>query len=280
MTRKRIRLRNLFLTSTVIVAFSVSCDLDGLLGPTDSGSSGISSKKIAEGLKEALAVGIDSASSELHQAGGYLTNEIIKILLPSDVAQALTFIENLETEIQLLGLLAGPFLGYDFGVFDNMRDSMISSMNRAAEMAAPKSVDIFKTAIFQMTLDDATNILYRDSTAATSYLKEKTFSPLTDLYSPFVDTMLTRAGAHQAWNSISTNYNAVASLYNSLGDPTLLGLPALPFDSLTTDLATYTTGEALDGLFWAVGQEESRIRTDPVARVTELLREVFSLLDE
>ncbi len=262
----------------LLVVLSVSCELDDFLGSSGSSDRSISRERIADGLREALSVGIDSASAELGRAGGYLANEIIRVTLPEDVSTALSFVDSLETGIQLISL-AGPLFGYDFSVFNGMRDSMIISMNRAAEKAAPLSVGIFKDAIHGMTINDATGILYGDSAAATSFLKTKTFSPLTDLYSPFVDSTLSETGAHHAWDGISGNYNAVADMYNALPFFVQNQLPELPYDSLTTDLAQYTTEEALSGLFWAVGQEEARIRSNPAERVSELLQDVFSLQD-
>lgn len=254
-----------------IMALVISCELD-LLSDT-SGEDGITAARVAQGLKEALAVGIDSAATRLgDSARGYLVDEAVRIALPEDVAGALDYVERLE-QIPLAGQVL------EFAALTGLRDSLRTSINRAAEKAAPMSVGIFKNAITAMTIEDARGILNGDSTEATDYLRERTLQPLTDLYSPFVDSTLELVGAHQLWKFISTNYNDLVTQYTTLNALALDRLPEPAYDSLTTNLASYTTEYALKGLFLMVGREETRIRFDPLARVTEILEEVFGLLD-
>ncbi|MBN1578300.1 MAG: DUF4197 domain-containing protein [Chitinispirillaceae bacterium] len=262
----------------------LSCDLDSIFGDTVSigDDSELTEAEVISGLKEALSVGIDTASVHLNAVGGYLLNEAIKILLPEDVKTALSYVENFSSKISLItGALALAGIDiFDFSAFNGMRDSLMVSMNRASEKAAPLSVSIFKDAITGMTIRDGFGILKGDSVAATKYLKIKTFDPLTGVFEPFVDSTLALVGAQVLWQNLSTNYNSMALFYKEIPQNLLdiISLPSLPFDTLSTDLALYTTQKALDGLFYTVGEQETLIRKDPLARITEILRKVFGSL--
>jgi hypothetical protein len=123
-------------------------------------------------------------------------------------------------------------------------------------------------------------ILKGDSTEATQFLREGTFDTLTGVYAPLVNEKLSEVGATRVWTAFAERYNALHSWYEAiLLLPFAGSLPSPPFENLTTDLGKYTTSNALDGLFHVVGEEETRIRRNPVARVTEILREVFGWLD-
>ncbi len=137
-------------------------------------------------------------------------------------------------------------------------DQLVLSMNRAAERAAPSAKRIFWDAIGDMTIEDAQRILGGTPTAATDYFKTKTSASLTLAFRPIVD---------QAMNEVGTTRQ-----YNEL----LGRAKAIPFlKAEDYDLDHYVVGKALDGLFHVVGEEERKIRTDPAARVTDLLKEVF-----
>ncbi|MCS7086774.1 MAG: DUF4197 domain-containing protein, partial [Bacteroidia bacterium] len=130
-------------------------------------------------------------------------------------------------------------------------------LNRAAEDAAVKAKPIFWNAIKNITIADGMAILKGDSVAATRYLQQNTQSQLIEAYRPPIDSVLEQNGAKSTWADVVTGYNALTG------------------KNVETDLTTYTTGKALDGLFYVVGQEEARIRRDPIARVTEILKKVF-----
>ncbi len=239
--------------------------------------------EITSALKSALAVGIDSAAVQLSRANGYLLNEAVKILIPSDAQKAFAYAESLENSLSPQAVTAIEFsLGlFDFQSFAKTRDSLLIAINRAAEAAAPLSVDIFKNRIFEMTVSDGMKILKGDSTAATSYLRKGTFDTLTGVYSPLVNEKLSMVGATRVWTAFAERYNTLHNWYAAVLLLDFTGsLPEPPFEHLTTDLGNYTTVNALDGLFHVVGEEETRIRRNPVARVTEILREVFGWLDE
>ncbi len=194
--------------------------------------------KIGQALKQALQVGIENAVKLTGRTDGYFKNQTIKILMP----------EKLKTFER--GLRA---VGYDRQV-----DDLILKMNRAAERAAPAAKKIFWDAIGEMTIDDGRRILNGPETAATDYFKDKTTSELTAAFSPIVHRTMGEVGVTRQYQDLFGRAQSI------------------PFLSLEAfDLDRYVVGRALDGLFHMVGDEEKKIRTNPSARVTDLLREVF-----
>jgi len=195
---------------------------------------------VASGLKEALSVGTKNAVGLLSKKDGYFGNETVKILLP----------ENIRRVGDALRMA-----GYQKEV-----DAFILSMNRAAEKAAPKAADIFAGAIQSMSIDDAQKILSGGNTAATEYFKSKTSTQLFNAFKPDISKSMNEVG-------VTKSYKAMTDRYLSI-------MPFAKIDSL--DLDNYVTNKSLDGLFTMVGQEEAKIRTNPAARTTELLKNVFA----
>lgn len=194
--------------------------------------------KIVQGLKEALQVGTGNAVGTVSKLDGYYKNPEIKIPLPGTVQKV---------EKVLRGVGYGPKL-----------DEFEVSMNRAAEIAAPEAKAIFLDAIKGITFDDARNILDGPDNAATLYFKDKTHARLHEIFKPIVHGSMSEVG--------------VTSKFQELSDKAR----TIPFtDSLSMDLDEYVTDRALDGLFFMVAAEEKKIRSDPAARVTDLLKEVF-----
>jgi len=195
--------------------------------------------KIASGLKEALKVGAENAVKLTGKTDGYYRNEAIKILLP----------KNLRTMERGLRAVGGG----------QKVDEFELSMNRAAESAAPEASKIFADAILKMTIDDARRILNGGDTAATDYFKSKTTGELTITFRPIVKQSMDKFAVTQQWNALVGQFRSI------------------PFaKSPSLDINQYVVGKALDGLFFMLGQEEKKIRTDPTARVTTLLKEVFT----
>jgi hypothetical protein len=193
---------------------------------------------IISGLKEALTIGTRNAVKNVSAVDGYLGNMDIKIPMP----------EKIRTVADVLSRF-----GYRKQV-----DDFIVSMNRAAERAAPKATDYFVGAIREMTFDDARNILNGGDTAATDYFKSKTYDKLYDAFKPAISSSMNEVG-------VTRSYKEMIGKYESI-----------PFvERKSVDLDHYVTAKALDGLFYMVAQEEKDIRTDPAARVTELLKTVF-----
>lgn len=194
--------------------------------------------EITQGLKEALRVGTDSSTYNAHKLDGYFKNTEIKIPFPPDAQGAETILRN-----ALLGSLV---------------DELVLKLNRAAEDAADDAKGIFIDAITRMTIIDALSILDGANNAATIYLRSKTYDSLKIIFKPQIVASLSSVGANQAWSTLTTAYNKI---------------PLVP--PINTDLADYATTKALDGLFILVADEELKIRTDPAARVTEILQKVF-----
>ena len=137
-------------------------------------------------------------------------------------------------------------------------DEFELSMNRAAEKAAPAAHDIFKEALTKMTFDDARKIFTGDNTAATQYFKSKTSTSLTTAFKPTVESAMEETGVVQQYKHL------------------VGGVPSLPFGRVQSfDITDYVVGKTLDGLFFMLGEEEKKIRTNPAAQVTPLLKEVF-----
>lgn len=197
-----------------------------------------SNGKIADGLKEALRIGAANAVGITGRVDGYFLNEAIKILLPEPL-------RKVERALRIAG-------------FGKKLDELVLGMNRAAEAAAPFAKDIFGNAIRQMTFADAAKILKGGDTAATDYFREKTTPELTTLFRPPVAKVMGEVGVTQQFSQFFRQISR---------------LPFLKIDSL--DLEGYVVERALFGLFHVLGQEETKIRRDPAARVTGLLKEVF-----
>ena len=194
--------------------------------------------KIIAGLKEALSIGTGNAVLDVSQIGGYFKNQAIKILIPE--------------EIQKTGDMLRKF------GFGKVVDDFEHSMNTAAEQAAPKAKTIFINAITQMTFDDARRILNGPDTAATDYLRAKTSIAIAALFRPIITDSMNKVG--------------VTRLYKQMVEP----LKMLPIASpVPVDLDGYVTEKALHGLFTMVAEEEKKIRLNPAARVTDLLKDVF-----
>jgi hypothetical protein len=199
---------------------------------------GSSDSRTASGLQEALSVGADHAVNLTGVTDGFFRNEAIKILLPEKV-------RGLEKGLRLAGM--GPKV-----------DEFELSMNRAAEKAAPAARSIFKDAITHMSFDDARKILTGGDTAATEYFKAKTSTQLTPAFRPSVESAMDQTGVVKQYKQLTG------------------GVGSLPFGSSQNfDITQYVVGKTMDGLFYMVGQEEKKIRTDPAAQVTPLLKEVF-----
>ena len=204
------------------------------------GSKGdLSNDEIIQGLKEALQVGTENAVKLVSKPDGYYQNPDIKIPLPESV-------QKVEKVLRATG-------------YGEKVDSFELSMNRAAERAAPEAKSIFGDAITQMTFDDAKKILNGQDNEATLYFEDKTSARLQEVFKPIVKDAMGEVGVTQSFQDL----NARAE--------------SMPFGkSLSFDLDQYVSDGALKGLFKMLAEEEKRIRTEPAARVTDLLKKVFA----
>jgi len=208
------------------------------LGSAVGGGGGLSDAKIGSGLQEALKVGTGNAVTQTGTVDGFLLNKAIKILMPKTL-------QNMEQPLRLVGY--GPQI-----------DEFVVGMNRAAEKAVPFAKEIFWDAIGQMTFDDARKILNGNDTAATDYFKAKTSKKLQTAFRPPVENVMNQVGVTRQYNDLMGRYQNV------------------PFaKSITFDIHQYVTEKATDGIFYVVAQEERKIRHNPAARVSDLLKEVF-----
>lgn len=213
-------------------------ELLNTLTKTTGQGSDLSTGEIVDGLKEALEIGTDNAVKLVGKEGGYSQNPKIKIPLPGSV-------EKVQGMLRALGY--GPQL-----------DEFDKSMNRAAEVAAPKAKAIFWDSIKQMSFTDAKGILDGGDMAATNYLKEKSSGELEEVFRPIIHNAMGEVGVTQK--------------YQDLSKP----IENLPFaQGAVPDLDGYVTDGALNGLFHMLGQEEKKIRQNPAARGTDLLKKVF-----
>jgi hypothetical protein len=202
------------------------------------GDQELSQSQIIDGLKEALVVGTGNAVETVSQVGGYFENPAIKVPLP-DAMQSIAPLVRAA--------------GYDAQV-----DAFVMSMNRAAERAAPEAKNIFWDAIKAMTVSDAQKILKGRDNEATLFFKEKTSGQLNELFKPIVHDAMSEVGVTRKYQELEEKVKTV------------------PFvSSYTFDLNEYVNNKALEGLFFMLGEEEKKIRQDPAARVTDLLKEVF-----
>ena len=203
----------------------------------NSGSSGLSTGEIISGLKEALSLGAQKSGDKLSATDGFFKDAAVKILLPEQI-------QNLEKKMRLLGM-------------GKLVDNAILSMNRGAEDASKTAAPIFLAAIKKMTVTDALNILRGTDTAATGYLRTATTPELVAAFRPVIEESLKKVDATKYWDNVFTAYNKFSST---------------PVD---TDINSYVTTKALNGIFYYVAQEEVSIRKNPAARATDLLKKVF-----
>ena len=202
-----------------------------------TGNGTLSNAEIVQGLKEALRVGADTSTKKLSLLNGFFGDEMIKILMPP---------EALKVEKTLRDVGLGKTV-----------DKAVLSMNRAAEDATKYVGDILWNSIKSMSIQDALGILRGGDFAATEYLKRTTTAQLTASFRPVIERSLKNVDATKYWDDVFTVYNKFSKT------------------PVNTDLGGYVTERALSGLFYHIGLQEQKIRKDPVARVTEILKRVF-----
>lgn len=241
----------LFLAGVLLLSISqVSADwLDSLRkgiesfgGSKDSESTAsvLSNDEIITGLKQALEKGADYAVSSLGRADGFFRNQAVKIPMPEKL-------QTVEKTLRKLGQ-------------DRYADEFVETMNRAAEQAVPLTLDIVKQSIAAMSIEDARGILKGPDDAATSYLRKTGGAQMEEKIHPVVVRATDRVG--------------LTRQYKNLFDK--LGFMSSIMDPEDYDIDRYITGKTVDGLFTMIAVEEKKIREDPVARTTDLLKKVFS----
>ncbi|MFD1552307.1 DUF4197 domain-containing protein [Putridiphycobacter roseus] len=210
-------------------------------GGTTTSIPKLTNDEVISGLKEALTIGIQNGANLASMTDGFFKNDIIKLPFPEDAIA-------IRDKALELGL-------------DTQVNKIELTLNRAAEEASKKAAPIFIDAIKGMSIGDGFAILKGGDNAATTYLKEKTTAKLVTAFEPVVKNAIETVKLTEYWNPVASKYN----LYAKFAGKT----------EINPDLNQYVTNKGIDGLFYMVSQEEKKIRKDPTAQVTDLLKKVF-----
>jgi hypothetical protein len=226
-------------------------------GITKNTSLPVSNAEVIDGLKSSLNVGIEKAVEKLGMENGFYNDAALKLLLPPE-AKAIT--NNIR-------LVPG---GQD------LVNKTVLSLNRTAEDAVKEATPIFRNAIMNMSFQDAMSILFGKENAATEYLRKSTYSQLKVAFTPKVKTSLNKplvanVSTNQTWSLLCSGYNGVA---NSTAGRFSRMKP------VNVNLENYVTEKALDALFIKIAAVEKDIRTNPAARINDVLQRVFGQLDK
>ena len=228
-----------FFSCLLVLLLLTSCETaQQVLNNLPASTNTTSTTQIAAGLKEALTIGTQNSANRLSAVNGFFANAALKILMPP---------EAVKVESTLRGLGLGSLV-----------DKAVLSMNRGAEEASKSATPIFVNAIKQMSITDAIGILRGGDFAATNYFKSKTTAQLTAAFRPVITEALKKVDATKYWADVFSTYNKFSN------------------KPVNTDLTAYVTEKAVAGIFNEVGLEEQKIRKDPFARTTDILKKVFS----
>lgn len=240
-------LRSALPTAGLVLLAAVlgGCTEQQILGTMDAmkngGAAPLSNGEVVSGLKEALRVGTERSVSLASAVNGFNGNALIRVPFPEDA-------------IKVRNTLM------DLGLKKPVEDFELT-LNRAAEAAAKEAVPVFVEAITSMSIADGFAILRGGENAATNYLKEKTTAALLAKFRPVVEKATRQVALTQYWKPVADAYNTATLLTGG--------------KAVEPDLDAYVTRKAADGLFVLLANEEKKIRQDPLARTTDLLRRVF-----
>lgn len=237
-------MKSIKIYSIIILLVASACssaDINKILQAAGQGS--LTEQEVGSGLKEALIQGISKGADQASQTDGFFKNDLIRILLPEDA-------RRVESTLRQIGL-------------GSEVDRAMLAINRGAEKAAQEAKPIFISAIRQMTIQDAFQILKGDPNAATDYLRRTTESQLVALFQPRIQESLNEVGATKYYGDLANAYNNIPLTTRKI-DP---------------DLNAYVTNRAIDGLFTLIAEEEKNIRENPMQRTSALMRKVFAAQD-
>lgn len=234
-------------TTTVINNYGLTEVVNGAAGNVvnaagnainNIGSNKLTNDDVINGLKEALSVGTNNSAGLASKLDGYLKNPKIFIPWPAEA-------QVMKDKLIKMG-------------FTKKVNDFETSLNRAAEEAAKKAAPVFVNAITNMSIADGFAILNGSDTAATHYLRQTTYAPLTEQFMPVVKEAIAKVKVTSYWNPLVTAYNKVPGVKKQ-----------------NPDLNAYVCNKATNGLMTLIMDEEAKIRKDPAARVTDLLKKVF-----
>lgn len=222
-------------------------------------NSNLDNSTVTSGLKEALKVGVNYATTQLGSNNGYLNNSLVKIPLPDNLAKAESLLRS-----------AGG---------DKMADDLINSMNSAASKAAPQTAEIFMDAIDKMSLADAQKILNGGDNAATNYFKANTTESLKKSILPIVQQTMKEnqvAGYYDMLNNLyKSNVKDLVENSSVMGMAKNFGVDSYIPGNSDESLDEFVTTKAIDGLFTMIAQKEAGIRANPVEQTSSILKQVF-----
>jgi hypothetical protein len=211
--------------------------------PASSSLAGLSQDQMVGGLKEALGKGVQQAVGSLGKEDGFLKDAGVKIPMPQSL-------QKVEKTLRALHQ-------------DKLADDFVTTMNRAAEKATPEAAAVLGDAVQQMSIADAKAILTGTNNAATQYFRRVSETNLFTRFHPIVQKATEETGVTRTYKQMTEKANLGGGFGSAL----------LGKDS--TDLDSYVTQKALDGLFVKIADEEKSIRANPAARTTALLQQVF-----
>ncbi|GAB5472200.1 MAG: DUF4197 domain-containing protein [Maribacter sp.] len=234
-------MKRTILAIIVIFQLTACAELQQVVNQLPQGQ-GIGNAEIANGLRQALDMGIDKQVTKLTQTDGFFKNELVKILLPEEL-------QKVDKTLRDIGL-------------GKLADEGLKVLNRAAENAVGEATPIFVDAVKGITFNDAKGILLGNDNAATQYLTSATQKQLYAKFNPVIKSSFEKVGADKIWQNLITKYNSIPLTKN-----------------VNPDLTDYVTNEALNGVYTMIAVEEKEIRTKVSSRTTDLLRKVFGLQD-
>ena len=229
----------LFSVLVVLISSCKTTDVQRVLESLANTNQPLSEQTVVAGLKQALQVGTENTVFRTNKDGGFSNNPLIKIVVPEKM-------EKLASTLRKVGL-------------GSQVDKFELQMNRAAESAAGEAKEVFFDAISGMSLQDAWGILRGGDNAATDYFRKNTETALRQRFQPIITTNMKKVGFYSDYQKLLDTYNA---------------LPLTQHQDYSVE--TYVMDRSLEGLFTLVAEEEAKIRQNPIARTTELLRKVFS----
>lgn len=240
-------------TNTTTTGSSGSDIIGTVVGAVTGQGAGLSNETIISGLKEALSVSTKNSVATTSKVDGFYKNPEIFIPFPKEA-------QSVKTLADKYGL-------------QSQTDNFVKQLNRAAESAAKDATPIFLNAITSITISDGLQLLKGGDNAATVFLESKTRKPLYDKFAPVVQKSLDKVQITKYWSPLWTNYNKYAPAANAVGS--IFGQGNTLPKAVNPDLKDYVTNLALDGLFKIMAKEEAKIRKDPTARVSDILKKVF-----